>query len=363
MRIAILLFAAAVTACSGSNGGSGFDNTGDGTDAGKSSGDGGSHDPTGGDDSGTLVLPDGGSNGQDSGGIVMTTTTVYANTDDTLYSMDPMTMKVTAIGKFAGQGGGTNDTTVTDVAVNANGDVYVNTESVVYKAALPAGGTGNVQLTKVATIAGNGDRFYALAFAPAGVLGQGEALVGGDGNGELWAIDPQSGATKDLGSFGNDPSTAGNVFALSGDIVFYTDTSNMPTGLATIRSCKGTTCSKTNDFLAGIDMTALTNAYNSGTRASSLLGGIYGGSASSVGNGIGAGEVFGLGAWMGDVYGFTRAVGGTPATPPKLLTIDTTSGAGTTVTSTFPFSTGSWSGAGVSTKTTITVPPPPPPPK
>ena len=43
--------------------------------------------------------------------------------------------------------------------------------------------------------------------SPAGFdIGAGETLVGGDNNGELWSIDPSTGATKDLGSFGSNPS-------------------------------------------------------------------------------------------------------------------------------------------------------------
>jgi hypothetical protein len=298
----------------------------------------------------------GGGGGPGDGGTTSSSsTTVYANTDDALYSMDPMTTKVTLIGKFSGVGGGTDDVNVTDCAVDANGDVWVNTPTVVYKAALPAGGSGTVTLTKVATIAGQAkQKFYALGFAPAGVLGAGETLVGGDGNGELWSIDTTTGATIDLGGFGPDKT---RVFALSGDVVFYTDGAGKPTGLATIRSCMpgGTSCTTTGDYLAGIDMTALAAAFTSQTRAPSLLKGIYGGSTASKGAGVGFGDLFGLGAWQGEVFGFQRGGSGKS---PSLIGIDTTSGTGKVLDMSFSFSNG-WSGAGVTTKVTITVPPPP----
>jgi hypothetical protein len=131
-----------------------------------------------------------------------------------------------------------------------------------------------------------------------------------------------------------------------------------PTGLATVRACStgsSTSCSKTSDFLAGIDMTALAAAFKSGSAAASLLSGIYGGSSGKTGAGIGHGEVFGLGAWEGSVFGFTRSESGSP---PELLTVDTTSGKGIAVPgSSFSFTNG-WSGAGVSTKTSVTIPPP-----
>ncbi len=357
----------ALAACSSSSTDSGF-SAGAEAGGGGSSGDGGTGggggDPDGGG-TGTFNSDGGGASDALPDGSVVVTTTIYANTDDTLYSMDPKTKAVTRVGKFVGMAADGGSTTVTDVAVDASGAVYVNTSSAVYKATLPSSPGGTVQLTKVASIALKASQsFYALAFAPAGVLGAGEMLVGGDGAGELWSIDVAGGGTtKDLGSFGPVLGSAGSVFGLSGDIVFYSDAAGQPTGLATIRSCKGTTCTKTNDYLAGIDMAALSAAFTSGTPAPSLLKGIYGGSATSVGNGTKHGELFGLGAWEGSVYAFARAQPGTPAVPPALLSIDPATGLGTEVPATFDFTTGGWSGAGVTTKVTITVPPPPPPPR
>ncbi len=345
LGVSVLLISAA--ACSGSKSGNGFgdDDGGAGSsgtlpDGGLLSGDGST--PGFRDGASHPPLPD---------GAVSTTTTIYAHTDDTLYTLDPSNPSaITMVGKFAGNTG-----SITDLAVNAAGDVYVNSELIVYKATVPTS-PGTVNCTQVAKIAvGANQKFFALAFAPAGVLGTGEALIGGDGQGLLWSIDPATGATKQLGGFGPDPAKAGNVLALSGDIVFYTDGSGKPTGLATVRSCNsaGASCSKTSDYLVGIDMAALATAFTSGTPAASLLSGIYGGSVGNPGPGTHFGEVFGLGAWQGLVYGFTRG------TNPQVIVIDTTTGAGTAKAGNFGFTNG-WSGAGVTTKATITVPPPPP---
>jgi hypothetical protein len=340
-----------------SSGNSGSGSSGSASSSGSSSG---------GSSSGGLV-GDGGSIVDEGGdGSITVTNTVYAHTDDTLYSVDPSTKAVTMIGLFVGTSDSSTDSAVTDLAVDANGDVYVNTESVVYQAALPSGGTGSVQLTKKATIQGTA-KFYALAFAPVGALDpSNEVLVGGDSNGSLWSINTSTGATINLGNFGTDTSISGNTFELSGDVVFYLDPTNQaPTGLATIRSCpaggSGSKCK--GDYLASVNMLALKTAYTSGTAATSLLGGIYGGSASGPGNGTGFADVFGLGAWNSTVFGFTRHIGTTPVVAPQLITIDTTptSGVGTMVSNNFSFTNG-WSGAGVTTKVTISVPPPPPPP-
>jgi hypothetical protein len=287
--------------------------------------------------------------------------------------MDPVSKALTLIGTFTGLGGGSDDDSITDLAVNAAGDVYVNSETVIYKAALPASGTGNVVLTTLATIAGTQDqRFYALGFTPAGALGAGtaEVLVGGDGNGELWAIDVSSGATKDLGSFGADPNDSTSTLALSGDVVFYIN-NGTPFGLATIRPCttssKGSTsCGGSSDYLAGIDMGALATAYASGTPASTLNAGIYGSpNPNATGPGTGFGDVFGLGVWGGNVYGFTRGSSSSSnGSSPSLISIATsgaTSGEGTVVPTSVSLSTG-WAGAEVTSSITASVPPPPPPP-
>jgi len=339
MRRAGIMLVLSLVACGASERTGGFEDEQNATPASSTSGS------SSGGGSSFGASSDGGAPNADAS--TTTTTTIYANSDDTLYSLDPATNAVKIVGKMSGADGA-----VTDCAVNEAGDVFVNTTSTIYKATLGS----SVTLQKIAAIAeGDGQRFYALAFVPAGVLGSGETLVGGDGNGEIWSIDPQTGATKDLGSFGPDKT---NVFALSGDLVFYRDGSGKPTGLATIRSCKpGGSCTTTNDYLAGIDMNALAAAWSSGTPAKSLLSGIYGGSSASKGNGTGHGALYGLGAWEGTVFAFERASanGGTPA----MLTVDTASGKGAMVsTSGMAFENG-WSGACVTTKVTVTVPPPP----
>src|SRR5579859_7569328 len=90
--IAVLL-----AACSSSSG-SGFGNPG--TDSGPGGGGDGSNPFPPGD--GGDSFGDGGK-GHDTGlpdGDVTVTTTIYANTDDTLYSMDPQSKAITVIGKF-----------------------------------------------------------------------------------------------------------------------------------------------------------------------------------------------------------------------------------------------------------------------
>lgn len=367
--VALTFASAAQWACSGNSSNSGFgdDDSGTGSSSGGASGSSsGSSGGSSGSSSGGGFVGDGGLLGDGTSpmapeGSTTVMTTVYAHTDTTLYSVDPMSQAVTMIGPMVGTSDASTDSTITDLAVDGNGGVWVNTETVLYKANLPSSGTGTVALTKVTTI-GSGSRFYALAFAPAGALDpNNETLIAGDSAGALWSINTTSGAATNLGNFGTDPGNAANTLELSGDIVFYNDASNKPTGLATIRSCttggSSSTCGA--DYLAGVDMTKLKAAYN-GTAQTTLLGGVYGGSGNSLGSGTMYHDVFGLGAWNSTVFGFTRHT--TTQTAPLLITIDTTTGAGTPVSgASFSFTNG-WSGAGVTTKVTVTVAPPPPPP-
>ena len=120
-----LVFFAAVAACSGHSTFDGEDSGGPGSDGGNNNND--QYVPPN-NDSG-MNFGDTGTDGPGMGGV----TTVYANTDDTLYSLNPMTNAVTQIGMFTGFGGGTNDTSATDLAVDSMGNVYINSETVVYK--------------------------------------------------------------------------------------------------------------------------------------------------------------------------------------------------------------------------------------
>ena len=285
---------------------------------------------------GSLPFDDGGGAPPQGG-----TAVIYAHSDTELYSMDPTTQAITDIGAF--DDGTSSTPVITDLAVDASGNVWVNSESEIFRAAVPSK-PGPVKLTLVSKITvGSGQKFYALGFAPAGVLGSAETLVAGDNLGVLYAVE-NDGSTVELGGFGADGS--GNPYELSGDIVFYTQNATAR-GLATVRSCqKGGSCSTSNDILAEVDVAAMSAAYASKTPATSLK-------KQFLGSGTGYGRLFGVGAWDDAVYAFARASGNTPA---KLVRIDS-SGAGTVIQSFGQISAG-WSGAGVTTSAHVTVLPP-----
>jgi hypothetical protein len=264
---------------------------------------------------------------------------IYAHSDTELYSMDPTTHVLTDIGAFTLAGGTTP--TITDLAVDGNDNVWVNSETAIYRAALPAT-TGPVTLT-LQTQLPSGTKFYALGFTPAGTLETGESLIAGDSAGDLYYVDVTGASTtpQNLGGFG--AASGGGTWELSGDVVFYS--SNGATlGLATIRECTSS-CNAKDDSLAQIDIAALQQAYTSKTPAPTLLKQLIGG-------GTGFGDLFGIGAWGNSVYAFSRA-SSTGSTPAQLVQVGST-GTGVSLQS-FANITSGWSGAGVTTKAPISV--------
>lgn len=261
---------------------------------------------------------------------------IYANTDKQLYTMDPVSKAVTLVGAF--DDGTAALGSVTDLAVNRAGEVWVNTESAIYRAVVPQA-PGTVKLTKVTDISLKASqKFYALGFTLAGTLGASEKLIAGDNLGDLYAVE-SNGTTVLLGGFGTDAK--GNRFELSGDVMFFAVSGN-PRGVATLRSCKGTTCTTTNDVLAEIDVAAMQTAYSTNTPATLRKG--------LLGTGSGFGRLFGIGAWNDSVYAFSRSSGSTPA---QLVQIGA-SGTGKLLQS-FPAISAGWSGAGVTTSASVTI--------
>lgn len=276
--------------------------------------------------------------------------TVYANTDDTLYEMDPDTKEVKVIGTFTGLATGEN---MTDVAVDADGRIFGVSDATgggkVWELTLPSSGTGTVSCKSKRSLPST-TRFYALAFAPKGVLGVGEELVGGDSQGDLYLIRTDGSAPLKLGGFGDvktsDPGSGvtGDTWQLSGDVAFFSN-AGAPVGLATLRPCKGTSCKTDNDVVVEIDMVALATKNPSAYLRKRFIGT----------SGTGYGRLFGIGAWDANVFAFQRQSATNGA---QLISISLASGTGT-ILKDFPdisSAKNGWSGAGVSTSAKITVP-------
>jgi hypothetical protein len=276
---------------------------------------------------------------------------VYANTDDTLWQMDPLTKTVTKIGAFTGLATGED---MTDIAVNEAGVIYgVSTvpsaPGHVYEITLPGTGTGAVGVTAKRNIPET-VKFFALAFAPKGVLGADETLVAGDSNGTLWLVPTGGTAPTKIGDFGTvnsgDPGsgTAGNTWQLSGDLVFFSN-GGAPVGIATIRACSApTTCQPSNDVVVEIDMAQLAKKDPTANVRKRFLGA-----------GTGYGRLFGVGAWNNEVFAFQRSSATNPA---QLISVSLDTGAATLIRDFSEITTAKngWSGAGVTTAAKISLP-------
>lgn len=280
---------------------------------------------------------------------------VYANTDDTLYQMDPLSKGVVEIGKFDGLDTAKNED-MTDIAVDADGRVFgISAFSTgggnVYELTVPAS-PGTVSITRKRTLPTT-VRFYALAFAPKGTLGAAEQLVAGDDNGTLWYVPTDGSSAVKIGDFGTvasgDPGggTAGQSWQLSGDIAFFSN-GGTPVGIATVRPCTDTSCKADNDVVIEIDMTALAKKDPKANLKKRFIG------AAS-----GYGRLFGIGAWNDQVYAFQRSSTSTTSpNPAALVGISLVTGKGTMLKefSDITAAKNGWSGAGVTTAAKIVLP-------
>lgn len=235
----------------------------------------------------------------------------YAHTNNTLFKIDPTqaNLGVTSIGGFDCIGGAGQDSSMTDLAVDATGDLWGVTAHHVYHLVI----MGSKVACGPPIVLPMGATFYGLTFAPTDVTGLSkEILVAGNTKGELYTVDTM-GATVLLGDFGNVPSgtNAGKPWQLSGDIVFLSNNGN-PVGFATVRDCKSTTsssgCDKT-DTLIEIDVAAVKTAITSHTPQSltaSVRGKIVKKAGCSDTVNTSYGSMFGIAAWNDKVYGFSH---------------------------------------------------------
>lgn len=287
---------------------------------------------------------------------------IYASTDTSLYTLDPTSpnLTLTKVGDFDCIANGTNSA-MTDIAVNKNGDLWGITGHDLYPLTLQ--GT-TVHCGQVIHLGASSPTFYALTFAPEGVIDPAkEVLVAGNTAGELWAIDDQ-GNLSQHGVFGTVPAqdaqghtypstpsggdTVGQLWELSGDLVFLANGGN-PVGFATVRDCP-TPPSTANctyvDTLIEIDMTKI-GAVGNQPVAKGVRGQLL--KATGCGDGWSGdyGSMFGIAAWDAVVYGFSRTG--------NLVTIRNDTGGTCMVKN---YSPEKFSGAAVTTLAPVQPPPP-----
>jgi hypothetical protein len=282
---------------------------------------------------------------------------VYAHTDTTLFSVDPSVtpLKLTQLGDFDCIGDTGEDVSMTDVAVDSQGNLFGISATKVQ----PLNVVGTVvECGTPVVLSGAADpKFYALTFVPAGILDPNdEVLVAGNTAGELWSVASTGNLTL-LGTFGVVPANDGNghtypnsgkAWELSGDVVFLANDGN-PLGYATVRDCpnppSASSCSG-DDTLIEIDVPKLATA-SGGSVTKSVRGLVVkraGCSDSVVGS---YDNMFGIAAWGDRVYGFSRAG--------YLVDIDIADGSACLVDE---YPGAKFSGAGITTLAPVIAPPP-----
>lgn len=308
------------------------------------------------------------SGGGGSGGILLDApsdgpgggaTLVYAHTDTTLFQIDPTAAapELKQLGNFDCVSGNGQDPAMTDVAVNKDAKLFGISHTQVHELSVA---NQVVQCTNSISLnVGVDVKFYALTFAPVGVISPTEeVLVAGNTAGELWAIDAK-GDLSQRGVFGDVPTSDGNghvypaanqgkPWELSGDIVFVENGGN-PIGFATVRDCPNppaTSGCSTTDTLIEIDVSKLDKAsILPVTKA--VRGQIVKRAGCSDTVNTAYGSMYGITTWGDRVYGFSRSG--------NLVEIDTNDGSACLLSS---FPGADFGGAGVTTKAVV-IPPPP----
>jgi len=226
---------------------------------------------------------------------------IYAHSSDTLFTFSPYTNTVSTVGLFLLSGGG-DPPSMLDLAVNAEGDVYTASADTLFRV-----DPETAVVTEVADFdLPSGELLYALSFVVRGMLSpDAEVMIGATNGGVLYRVDP---ATAHATRIGNYPDG----WQSSGDIVSVA-------GLGTYATLKRA------EFDS--DVVAQLLFDSSGNATVIVLGP------------CGYQNLFGLGYWGRDLYGFTLTG--------QLLRIDRTSGAATIATE--ATGTSQFYGAGVTT--------------
>jgi hypothetical protein len=321
-----------LSACGGGTKGSGFDdNTNPQTGADSGAGPSNSGGPTG--------ALGGGSSDAGSGTAV---TLFYAHTNNTLYSMDPTNIAAApvSVGTFdCIGGGGSNASSMTDIAVAKDGSLY----GVSQKAAYPLSISGTtVHCNATWPLPSAHANFYGLTVAPENTVSTQEVLIAADDGGNLFQIDATTGNTTQVGTLGVD-TTSSLAWGLSGDIVFVANAGS-PLGFATVRTCNSHGTCQTTDTLIQIDVSQVKPGTQSVLKA--VSGPVNKGSwCTNPTSPTSFGSMYGIVAYQDKVYGFSHSG--------DVVEIHNTDGSGCLVNS---YASMEFAGAGVTTVVPVIAP-------
>lgn len=243
--------------------------------------------------------PDGGwtNNGSDARTTdappVALTASVYAHSSSQLYQVDPDTLQVTLVGNFQWSNGSDQ---MTDIALDKDGNMTGISYDSVY-----AVNKDTAVATYLAPITGD---FNGLSYVIDTSGGDPrEILIAAGNDGNVYEINPQTGASTLRGNYGNGWTSSGDIVSIRGLGTF-----------ATVDNGAG------NDYLASINTTNYTVTIIGDT---------------------GITDIWGIGFWGDKVYGFTDNR--------EFVLIDINTGAATQV----EVGAVQWWGAGVTTSAPV----------
>lgn len=231
---------------------------------------------------------------------------LFAHTGQDLYRLDPNTFEVLPVGPF-----NTGGPAMNDIAIDKNDRMLGVSLAKLWSIDRTSGAA-----TEISPFDGATDGLTSLSFVPLddGDPGSAERLIAIGGSGNVYEVNPLTGATNLLGNLG---LASGSQIRSGGDLLSVR-------GLGTFATVTVGDTATDPDYLATLNTTTWT---------ATLVG------ASSTG----FDKVFGLGYWAGRMLGFVDD--GSGAGTGTIIDIDTATGVGT-LTET---SAQRWLGAAVAT--------------
>jgi len=228
---------------------------------------------------------------------------VYAHSGQDLYRIDTTDLEVILVGPF---GSALGASSITDIAIDKDDRMIGVSLSAIFEIDESTG-----TATHLADFTGV-DGFTSLSFVPVDPddPGSAEDLIAANDQGAVFRIDPATGVATEIGSYG---TFQGETIRSSGDIVSIH-------GFGTVATVT-TVGALGPDVLARLEV---------GTFA-----------ATPIGSGTGYNDLWGIGFWAGDVFGFSE--------DGSFVLIDTSTGVATPVETSVP----RWWGAAVTTAAPI----------
>lgn len=236
---------------------------------------------TGRPDAGQVIIPDAGPD--------LSTVLIYAHSPDVLYRFSAYNNTVEEVASFSLPGGGAAPS-MTDLAVNAAGEIYTATRDSLYQVdpeTAVARELGTFEIDETVQL-------NALSFVSSAALGAGEILIGAANDGAFYRVNTSNGRANYLGQYPDKWLSSGDIVSIE--------------GLGTFATCKRS--DYPSDVLVEMN-------FAPGSRSTARVVGPIASHDEDYS------QIFGVAYWGRSLYGFTNAG--------QLISINRDTGAATLV--------------------------------